>query len=127
MFEATEKTANRDQLGDWILRGGVALMFVLFGLDKFPSHPGASWVQFFDQVGIGQWFRYFTGIVEVAGALLVLIPQTARWGLALLAVTMASAALIVTFRLGHPADAIISGLFCLILTAFWWTRRESRA
>lgn len=127
MFEDAAKAENRDQLGDWILRGGVTLMFVLFGLDKFPSHPGASWVTFFDRVGIGQWFRYFTGIVEVAGALLVLIPQTARWGLALLAVTMASAALIVTFRLGHPADAIISGIFCLILAALLWSRRERRA
>jgi hypothetical protein len=23
-------------------------------------------VKFFDQIGIGQWFRYFTGIVEIA-------------------------------------------------------------
>lgn len=125
MFEDAAKTENRDQLGDWILRGGVALMFLLFGIDKFPSQPGTSWVRFFDQVGIGQWFRYFTGIVEIAGALLVLIPHTARWGLALLAATMASAALIVTFRLGHPADAIISGLFCLVLTALWWSRASS--
>lgn len=80
MFEPNPATENRDQLGDWVLRGGVALMYVLFGLDKFPAHPGASWVTFFDQVGIGQWFRYFTGIDEITGAILVLIPQTARWG-----------------------------------------------
>ena len=124
MFEAAT-TENRDQLGDWILRGGVALVYVIFGLDKFPSHPGASWVQFFDQVGFGQWFRYLTGIIEVAGAILVLIPRAARAGLALLAVTMACAALIVTLRLGRPGDSILSGLFCVILTALWWTRRAS--
>ena len=38
-------------------------------------------MKFFDQVGVGQWFRYFTGLVEVFGALLVLIPKTAQAGL----------------------------------------------
>lgn len=123
MFEATRTIENRDRLGDWVLRGGVAFAFVLFGADKFPSHPGDAWVKFFDQVGIGQWFRYVTGIVEVAGALLVLIPRTAQIGLALLAITMACAALIVTFRLGRPADSILADIFCVVLTLLWRSRR----
>lgn len=123
MFDATSTSENRDRLGDWVLRGGVALAFVLFGCEKFPSNPGSSWVRFFDQVGIGQWFRYVTGVVEVAGSLLVLIPQTARIGLALLAITMAGAALIVTFRLGRPADSILADIFCVVLASLWWARR----
>ena len=124
MFEGASSAGDRDRLGDWVLRGGVALAFVLFGCDKFPSHAGASWVTFFDQVGVGQWFRYFTGVVEVLGALLVLIPRTARAGLALLAVTMACAALIVAFRLGQPANAIPSSIFFVILSGIWWSRRD---
>jgi uncharacterized membrane protein YphA (DoxX/SURF4 family) len=126
MFEDTHATEDRDRLTDWVLRSGVALVFFLFGMEKFNSHPDASWVKFFTAVGFGQWFRYATGIVEVAGALLVLIPRTARGGLALLAVTMACAAMIVTFRLGRPADAIVSALFFLVLSALWWARRDSR-
>jgi len=125
MLEDSYATENRDRISDWVRRGGVAFAFVLFGLDKFPSRPDAQWVKFFQEVGIGQWFRYLTGVVEVLGGLLVLIPQTARAGLALLALTMGSAALIVAFRLGRPADAIISTLFCLALSAFWWARRSS--
>jgi len=124
MFDQGQTTEGRDRIGDWVLRGGVALAYVLFGLDKFPSAPADTWVRFFDQVGIGQWFRYFTGGVELAGALLVLIPKTARAGLALLAITMTCAALIVTFRLHHPADAIFPAIFCAILTAIWWSRRN---
>lgn len=124
MFEETSTAGDRDKLGDWVLRGGVAMAFVLFGCDKFPSHAGASWVKFFDQVGVGQWFRYFTGLVEVFGALLVLIPKTAQAGLALLAMTMVSAALIVTFRLGQPSNAIPSAIFFVILAGIWWSRRD---
>jgi uncharacterized membrane protein YphA (DoxX/SURF4 family) len=124
MFEGTHTTEDRDRITDWVLRGGVALAFVFFGMDKFDSRPDASWVKFFAAVGFGQWFRYATGIVEVVGGLLVLIPRTARAGLALLAVTMGAAATIVTFRLGRPADAIVSALFFLVLSAFWWARRD---
>ncbi|HUA91721.1 MAG TPA: DoxX family protein [Terracidiphilus sp.] len=124
MFETTRAHEHRDRLGDWVLRGGVALAFVLFGADKFPSQPGSVWVRFFDQVGVGQWFRYFTGIVEIAGALFVLIPQTARIGLALLATTMACAAGIVSFRLGRPADGIFAEILCVVLSALWWARRS---
>jgi uncharacterized membrane protein YphA (DoxX/SURF4 family) len=126
MFEHTPKTEERDRLTDWVLRSGVALVFVLFGMEKFNSRPDASWVKFFSAVGFGQWFRYVTGIVEVVGGLLVLIPRIARAGLALLAITMAAAAMIVTFRLGRPADAIVSALFFLVLSGFWWARRDPR-
>jgi putative oxidoreductase len=112
-------------ISDWVLRGGIALVFILFGVEKFPSHPDGQWVKLFQEIGIGQWFRYLSGVVEILGGLLVLIPPTARTGLALLALTMASAALIVALRLGRPADAIISTLFCLALSAFWWARRNS--
>lgn len=126
MFDQTiYTTQGRDRLGDWVLRAGVALAFLLFGMDKFPSGPDAAWVRFYREIGVGQWFRHFTGVVEVAGAMLVLIPKTARAGLALLAVTMACAALIVCFRLGRPADSIVSAFLFLVLSALWWTRRDS--
>ena len=51
-----------------MLRAGIALAFALFGLEKFPSGADAHWVRFFDQVGVGQWFRYFTGILATTMA-----------------------------------------------------------
>ena len=41
----------------------------------------------FGKIGLGQWFRYFTGATELAGVALVLWPRTTFYGcLVLLAV-----------------------------------------
>jgi uncharacterized membrane protein YphA (DoxX/SURF4 family) len=124
MFDEADAGEQRNRIGDWVLRGGIALAFVLFGAEKFPSVPGTPWVKLFEQIGMGQWFRYFTGVVEIVGSVLVVIPWTARAGLALLAATMAAAALILDFVIGRPADSILStGLF-IFLAVFWWARRS---
>src|SRR5271157_306128 len=104
MFEQANLREPRNVLGDWILRGAIALVFILFGAEKFPSSPESPWVKLFQQIGAGQWFRYFTGVVEVLGGVLVFIPWTVTAGLVLLASTMAAAALILVFVIGRPAD-----------------------
>lgn len=125
MFDQSVTSHARDNLGDWVLRSGVALAFVLFGLEKFPAGPGSYWVQFFNRVGVGQWFRYFTGVVELAGGVLVLFPATTRFGAAILATTMAVASLVHVFVIHQPANTLITGSFCLGLLAFWWRMRKS--
>lgn len=124
MFEETSLGESRNQITDWVLRGGIAMAFVLFGAEKFPSNPAGPWVKLFQQIGIGQWFRSLTGFLEILGGVLVLIPWTAQAGLALLAVTMASAAFILDFVIRRPADSILSTGFFILLAAFWWTRRS---
>jgi uncharacterized membrane protein YphA (DoxX/SURF4 family) len=124
MFEQASLCEPRNVLGDWILRGGIALIFILFGAEKFSSSPESPWVKLFQQIGVGQWFRLFTGVVEVLGGVLVLIPWTVTAGVALLACTMASAALILIFVLGHPADSIFSASLLVGLAVYWWSRRS---
>lgn len=124
MFEQADLRESRNVLGDWILRGGIAVVFVLFGAEKFPSNPESQWVKLFQQIGAGPWFRYFTGVVEVLGGVLVLIPWTVTAGLALLAATMAAAGLILVFVIGRPADSIFAAGFFIGLAAFWWSRRS---
>jgi uncharacterized membrane protein YphA (DoxX/SURF4 family) len=114
----------RNAVGDWAIRGGVACIFIIFGLEKFSADPASHWVKLFHQIGAGDWFRNFAGVVEVLGALLVLIPRTAIAGLALLASTMAAAALILGFVVGRPADSIFPGAFFLGLTLLLWSRRS---
>ena len=123
MFEEANLREPRSALGDWILRGGIAVVFVLFGAEKFSPDPGSPWVKLFQQIGAGQWFRYFTGVVEVLGGVLVLIPWTATAGLVLLGCTMAAAVLILVFVIGRPADSIFAGICFVALAAFWWNRR----
>jgi putative oxidoreductase len=113
-------------VADWTVRGGVALFFLLFGIEKFSSEPGSHWVTLFQQIGAGDWFRYFTGFVEVAGGVLVLVPRTALAGFVLLACTMGAAALILMFVLGHPADGAFPGILLAILIAIGWSRWRPR-
>jgi uncharacterized membrane protein YphA (DoxX/SURF4 family) len=120
MFEQSGSPDSRNALSDWMWRGSIALFFVWAGTDKFT--PG--WIRLFQEIGLGQWFRYFTGIVEIPGGVLVLIPWTVTIGLALLGCTMASAALILIFLVGRPADSMISGTIFIALAAFWWNRRD---
>jgi putative oxidoreductase len=120
MFEQATSQDSRSALLDWALRGAVAAAFIVFGIDKF---RGAEWVTLFRQIGLGQWFRYCTGVVEIVGGVLVLIPWTVTAGLALLACTMASAALILAFVIGHPGDMAIPLSFCVCLILFWLNRR----
>lgn len=120
MFEQASSPQSRNTMGDWTLRGGIALVFVSAGIDKFS--PG--WVRLFQEIGLGQSFRYFTGVVEILGGILVLIPWTVTAGLALLGCTMASAALLLIFVVGRPADSVFSGAIFVALAFFWWNRRN---
>ncbi|HYV62416.1 MAG TPA: DoxX family protein [Bryobacteraceae bacterium] len=122
MFETVGE--RRNVLSDWMFRAAIALIFILEGTEKFSGDPHSSWVRLFQQIGAGQWFRYFTGAVEVLGAVFVLIPWTVTAGLALLACTMAAATLIVLFVIGRPADSVFPGLFFIVLAAFYWNLRR---
>ena len=71
------------------LRLFLALAFVVAGLDKF---TGAMWVKVFNDIDLGQWFHYFTGVVEILGRCLLLVPRaTAPWPFTMLVCTMAGA------------------------------------
>jgi uncharacterized membrane protein YphA (DoxX/SURF4 family) len=122
MFEQAAARDSRNSMADWALRIGIAAAFAVFGAEKF-TDSGHQWLKLFQQIGIGQWFRHFTGVVEVAGGALVLIPRTVTAGLALLACTMGSATLIWALVLGQPANGIVTGAFCVALVLFWLNRR----
>jgi hypothetical protein len=61
---------------DWVLRVCVAVLFGSVGYEKLFPWPGSYWPILFAQIGFGQWFMYFTGGIQVLGALLVLVPRT---------------------------------------------------
>ena len=96
----------------WIASILLAIIFLLEGAAKFPE--SRMWVRIFDQIGFGQWFRYLTGVVEVGGAILLLIPATRMWGALLLACTMCGALLVHVFVMGISPPTI--GVVVLLLT-----------
>jgi uncharacterized membrane protein YphA (DoxX/SURF4 family) len=73
-------------------------VFLFEGLDKFAERR--LWLRVFDEIGFGQWFRYFTGIVEVSGAVMLLIPRTTVIAAGLLGCTMIGALLVHVFVTG---------------------------
>jgi uncharacterized membrane protein YphA (DoxX/SURF4 family) len=84
--------------GLWALQIVSAGMFLLAGALKLTGNP--LMVQEFGVIGLGQWFRYLTGTIEVVSAVLLLIPSVAAYGAAALAVTMIGAILAHLFVIG---------------------------
>jgi putative oxidoreductase len=95
----------------WALRLLLALVFGAAVATKLAGVP--QMVQIFEFIGIGQWFRYVTGMVELAGAVLLLVPGTGFFGGLLLGVTMlfgtATHLLVID---GNPAPAIVLAVLC---------------
>ena len=108
---------RESDLGGWVLRGGVAAFFVIMGAEKFPSGQGAPWGAIFDQIGLGQWFRYFTGVMEVVGAILYFFPMTGFIGAALLGCTMLGAMVVhIVVRHSVAASLYPAVLLVAVLT-----------
>ena len=101
-------------------RGCIAVFFILVGVDKF----GPAWTALFEQIGFGHWFQNFTGWVEIAGGVLVLIPRTFTAGMVLLGATMASAALIMIVVIHRPLNCIPSTVILTVLIVIWWNRQR---
>ena len=68
----------------WIVRIIVAALFLLAGIMKLVGAQAE--IELFNTVGFGQWFRYVTGLMEVVGAVAVLMPPVSALGAALLLV-----------------------------------------
>ena len=81
MADNTIAMARTTAIIIWVLRIAVAGLFLFAGAMKLSGQP--MMIQEFDTVGLGQWFRYFTGALEIIGAIAVLIPALSVLGAAL--------------------------------------------
>ena len=93
----------------WTAQVLLALFFVAAALPKLMGDPTA--VAMFRLFGIGEWFRVFTGVVEVAGAVGLLIPRLCGPAAIGLGCVMAGATLANLFVIPEGAAmAIVTGL-----------------
>jgi putative oxidoreductase len=105
----TIASAPRRRIGAWVLQGIVATAFLAAGAAKLAG--AAYMVQLFEQIGLGQWFRYVTGVVEVVGALALIAPGLVWFGGLWLGGTMFFAVLTHVLVLHtSPVPAIVLGV-----------------
>lgn len=62
----------------WAFKILVGLVFIAAATAKIAGAP--MMVQEFKVIGLGQWFRDFTGAVEIGSVILLLVPATSRFG-----------------------------------------------
>lgn len=111
-------------VGEWGLRLFLALVFVLAGLDKF---TGAMWVRVFNDIGLGQWFRYFTGVVELVGGCFLLVPRATIVAVPALVCTMAGALLVHLTVVGIGPATVAVSILAAALVALWLLHQRSTA
>ena len=81
----------------------VGLVFLVSGGTKLAAVPAQ--VQSFARWGFPEWFMYGIGLLEVLGAVLLVIPVSRIAGAALLLVVMIGA--VATHTVNHEIDAIL--------------------
>jgi putative oxidoreductase len=104
----------------WVLQVAAAGMFLMVGFLKLSGNP--QLVGLFEAIGLGQWFRYLTGSLEVLGAVLLLIPRLSGLGALMLAGVMTGAVITHLFIVGgSPLMAII---LLVVTGVIAWGRRQ---
>src|SRR2546425_1642270 len=116
----SSSTGKIMNIGLWILQIGAAGMFLMVGFLKLSGDP--RMVELFEAIGLGQWFRYVTGSLEVLGAVLLLVPRLSGLGALLLVGVMLGAVPTHLFVVGgNPMPAII---LLIVTGVVAWGRRE---
>ena len=103
--------------------GAKALLTLAFVAAGFAKLAGVEMmVATYEAIGVGQWFRYVTGIIEIGGAALLWVNGRQYIGAGLLAATMVGAVLAHLLILGPSAvPALVLG----VLAAFvLWSHRD---
>ena len=98
----------------WILCILIAFVFLMAGGMKLIGRQ--NMVEEFNQVGLGQWFRYVTGILEVTGAAGILVPRFRRAAALLLATVMVGA-IFAHLTVLHSPPTLPAVLLLLVLIA----------
>jgi uncharacterized membrane protein YphA (DoxX/SURF4 family) len=104
----------------WALQALLAAYFVYSGFLLL----GDDFVKKFDEIGFGQWLRYLTGVLEIAGAIGLLIPRLCGLAALGLAGVMVGAVGTELFLL-ERGDAVLPLILMVLAAVVAWFRRDS--
>lgn len=117
----SRSTGKGKNVGLWVLQIAAAGMFAMAGISKLAG--AAQMVAMFDLIGLGQWFRYLTGGIEVVSAVLLLVPGLAAFGAALMVCTMTGAVL-THLTVVHSSPALPFVLLVAVVVILWGRRDQ---
>jgi uncharacterized membrane protein YphA (DoxX/SURF4 family) len=120
-FAMDKKSAKR--IAAWLVSALLAALFLMAGYGKALGHPG--WIESFAAWGYPAWMVRVIGLAEVAGAILLLVPRTAQYAVALLMFVMMGATY-THFAAGETSQIVRPVLFFGLLGLIFWLRRKSR-
>ena len=117
-------TAKMRPIITWILRALLGLIFLGIGIEKLTGTMGT--IPFFDAIGWGQWFRYVTGALDTAGALLIFAPRWTSYGALIITCTVGLGTILCfTMALYNPIFPLVMTL--LAATQVWLVWRPKSA
>jgi hypothetical protein len=113
-------TGRRTHIALWTLQTVTAVAVLGAGITTIAG--GTQVAAVFDTIGVGDWFRYLTGALQIAGALGLLVPRLCGLaGLALAGLWLSAIGTHLFLIGGNPAPAVV--LFVLS-AAIAWARRD---
>jgi putative oxidoreductase len=115
-----EKAGKGRLFAVWALRIILGFLFLTIGGAKLTATLQTR--EFFAALGWGQWFRYFTGLLDVTGSLLLFVPRWTVWGALMLTCSVGAASFICLFVLRQYGAAAPLLFTALALTLAWLTR-----
>lgn len=105
----------------WVIQVLGAVLFLVTGVAKLSADE--QMIQTFAVIGIGQWFRYLMGLIEVASAILLLIPALSGIAALLIAPIMIGA--ILTHLLIIGGSPLLPIGLLIIVSIVAWGRKET--
>jgi putative oxidoreductase len=123
MFASSDSRPVPRPTGTWILQGAVACAFFAAGITKLAAAPFE--VRLFAQIGLGQWFRIVTGVVQIVGAFALVYPRLAAIGGLWLGFTM-FCAVVANLAVLHTSPAP-AGVLVLLNALIVHLRRDELA
>lgn len=127
---AAGQTGKGRTIAIWILRIVLGLLFLYLGTTKLTGTGGT--VEYFAAIGWGQWFRYLTGFLDIAGVVLLFVPRATCYGAIVLACSVGTATLISLTVLrgdptwGGPIMIAVPLVMTLLAITLAWLTRPSR-
>ena len=120
----SERNAKARLVVTWSLRVFVGLVFLGIGVEKLTGTMGT--IPFFDAIGWGQWFRYASGILDTAGALLIFVPRWTSYGALIITCTVGlGTVLCITLALFNPIFPLTMTLLAATLAWLAWRPRST--